>query len=1247
MEEFVKTVSSLLIDVVIEQGLSLFIATCKKVIKNVSYSQQWKNVFKKSAVSILDEDIDDNDFIDLATILSERNVRELGNQLEKCSEYEIEEKATDFLTNLMVMNNIGHDRAEYLSRLILVFIAKQLRADFPEKYDRYFQENWRKQETEYLDGIKQDLSAIDQGINEVKENFFRIQDAEKLDKELNEKSKYESFGICSFPIDDERFQSVFDKQRNKDEIFIRCRNKEEGIYCIINELWRLEEKRTILIVYNENGWENLRRNSVRGKILIPFFHSKDIFPISGNTNIYVMANDNPDYKGSTIELRPRTYDTIVTSLISAGMDRNLAYDFVAKNHGLYALMRRYLFKGVHENEPNWVKSLPENVIKTCLMLSQWTDTEGDQEVVEKLSGLPYEEFVASILKSSKDENPLIHMYENYGKRYYFLANAEDAWANYTISIKDPIWRAFFDLFLTMMKEKENLMIYDTFLEKTHAEMNGEKNRWSGIIRSGMVHSLMIKAYYLNDEPDFQKEIDKFVLCIMTSVDDENKWRFLSYYITDLIELSPDIVLDRLETEFSNSTGMQSLFDNQKDNFMWKNHFYINILRSLEQLLLQRKYATRAFEILININSFGYKYQGNRPDQIIRMVLCPWANFSAIKKTSEKKKIAEKLFLYDACNAWDIVYSVLPENQQSVFGELTKPKYRDCETLSNVTQKDLLTTKNDYFNLLVDNAKRDPSNWSKLLEYGAKISNQVRSVLFEKLSSAICEMTDFEKATIKDEIRDLIYKNRYFSTSAWAMSETTVLEYEKLLDSIVVNQKELDFCVYFNKSPYDIPIFHPVPHEDIESINKNTELAKDIVKEKIRQFKEQNLNLEIIINDSSKRNFSYLGYYLGLFWNEKTFDLNVFKQLIKSQESGVLACSYFENSGKKALVLFDEIIGMMNKDKCNQSCIIRFYKAEAHMTESIPAISNADEEIKRVFWSEDVFGIENTEWAIEECKKYGNAFSFLQILYYANQEKHFPNEYLFDQFKIIKDMDVSHFSGMDTHYLLSLLKPLQNDYLFITEKREILVEIELKFSNMLEWSSMVCTQYEVKKTPDLYTDVLKLIYKKDEGCKEENDVEVNSEMLYQYFYRLYDKMHFCPAEENGNVKEDQLKKWVDRFDELLKKNKQTRIRGMILGHLFAFSPAGKDGFSPCESIRDMIEKVSDSSFSSAYHTTIYNNRGTHECTSGRQEIEISDRFRATADYFAITHPKTASIYQSLADTYLFQAEQERRQAENGF
>ena len=170
-----------------------------------------------------------------------------------------------------------------------------------------------------------------------------------------------------------------------------------------------------------------------------------------------------------------------------------------------------------------------------------------------------------------------------------------------------------------------------------------------------------------------------------------------------------------------------------------------------------------------------------------------------------------------------------------------------------------------------------------------------------------------------------------------------------------------------------------------------------------------------------------------------------------------------------------------------------------------------------------------------------------------------------------------------------------------------------------------------------------LYKKDHESKEARKPD---EQYWHNMYTVYDKAHFCPAEENGEVDEEKLQQWIEKFRILLEQNDQSSLFGSMMGRLFSFSPIGKDGHEPCEAVRTVIENNSDDKMRSSYEISVFNRRGAYSPSAGKEEMRIAEAFRANAEYLRFRYPETAKIFYSLYDNYKRESERERMEAENG-
>ena len=367
-------------------------------------------------------------------------------------------------------------------------------------------------------------------------------------------------------------------------------------------------------------------------------------------------------------------------------------------------------------------------------------------------------------------------------------------------------------------------------------------------------------------------------------------------------------------------------------------------------------------------------------------------------------------------------------------------------------------------------------------------------------------------------------------------------------------------------------------------------------------------------------------------------------LYKSQHSKHMAKDYVAvilSSDKNA---FSKIINLCDELEYNNSYIVSLYKIQANTnTDSLPAINDADEAVKREFWK-DLFipRSEIYKWALNESYKFGSLSSYIGTLFFVNYREHLSATELLEYVRLINDIHPSQPENIDSYHLKELLKPLQESYISSPEIRSEIAYLELRLYRFLEWSDMRCAQIEFKYSPALYADIARYIFRSD-GDQQKTAPGTNRA---SDLYSLFMKAKFCPGEQNGRVDEAIISEWVCEFKRLLKEHKQERLFGYLLGRLLAHSPAGIDGYYPSEAVRKVIEDSDDDDLCSSYSAEIYNERGVFSPTAGKEELLIANRYKENADFLAINYPRTASIYYGLYKGYEAEAKRERENAENG-
>lgn len=327
--------------------------------------------------------------------------------------------------------------------------------------------------------------------------------------------------------------------------------------------------------------------------------------------------------------------------------------------------------------------------------------------------------------------------------------------------------------------------------------------------------------------------------------------------------------------------------------------------------------------------------------------------------------------------------------------------------------------------------------------------------------------------------------------------------------------------------------------------------------------------------------------------------------------------------------------------------IILFRIEALYTDKKPLVDNASVEIKRAFWKDfRWFSSNNMDWAVAECQQYGTVNSYLDLLYEFHENRNLTPEQLLEKMQRIDVMERGSINSMTDHYLKELLKPLQEQCIEDRDKCAKIAHIEIAFFYLLDWEDMKCFQKEIKHDPEMYAEMVSIIFRHDGDDPEERKTE-EFRNYAQVIHRLFDMAKFCPCEENGTVSYDEIKVWVDKLIRILDSNHQKEMFGYVLGRLFAYAPKTADGHYPCEAVCQIIEEYGDESLLSEYRCELFNKREIFSPSAGRAEKDIAEGYKDNAEFLSIKYPKTADVFFKMSQSYVYDSDLERRRAENGY
>lgn len=1180
---------------------------------------------------------------DLYLVFSSENLGKIANKLKDINGYNFHKILHKELYDLMMSYEIPINKAETYIHKFMEVIITYLEENYPSKTMEMFLGNMREEVENHFTTLESKMDLVLNKILELNKEKITTYSITDIDEQIRREAKYKRMGIDFFKLDDEQFESNFQNVINDIRVYVVGKSREETIYRILNELKNKNSNRVTLIIKSEKEWKKLQKTNLSGNILIPFFYADKIVAIPNNTNIFVYGEDEPCSAQNKLVLRKRTKRNIINSLEEIGIDTNEAYKMVDNTHGLYVPLKKKLFNGAMYDKPDWVQSHSETVM-AALLCGKWTEATGDVSVFEKLSGRKYADCKKELEKYLHRENPYIVLNNSYGGSNIQLASVEDAWEELDIYINDDIWDKFINIFYDVLIESEPIFEYP-FEKHFEASIYAKKPEWSPALKEGMIRTLIMRAYYRGHEEN-QRQIDNIVSRILDNVTSKEAWGYISQYLVELCEASPKSVLRKLEMEMDTPQGLLELFSEDGSNFVTSRYYYINVLWAVEQLIQQKKYVTRALEWLWKMDSYNIKYNiSNSPRGILDVVFCAWINKSALSVEGKIKLARNAIERYS--NAWEIIASKLPKATGSICSTLNLPKYRKVDEPEILYMYEINKTYIEYLKMCVDKAHTDADRWIKILQCINRYEGSIRKEVFEELVIKCKEMNDEEKIRVKNKIRYEIFRNRYFVDEDWSMSEEILCEYECRMNEIIVDEKIYDFLYIFSHK-YAFPLLNPIPNskEGTDIHDKNYILREKEIKARLKEFNEKGYSIDRLIQLAVQEKYEIVGEVFAQFYCNGSFNGKVLCSLIKNDEEGKSVYDYVSYIYRNGIIDLRKVVEQVKSISENKNLLTNLISLEIIDDCENALIASEDEDIKKRYWSKSVrLKISDKAehrvfvWAIRECQKYGSFHTYLEFLYEIKDK--ISVQELYKATLEISDIKNNVVNSMTDYYLKGIFDILQKYFIEDDKKCTELATLEWFFRELLEWENMKCMQKIMKDDPTFYASLVSIIYKMD-GCEA---VDEAKRKLADKVYSWFNEAKFCPTEKNGKVTYENLKRWIEKFRNLLTSQKQEKLFGNLIGCLLAYSPIGEDGYSPCEAVRMIIEEYYTDSLKTSYVMEEENKRGIHIVDAGKSELILYQRYKENAEVLQEQYPYTAEIYFEISDNYKCEAKYERKCAED--
>ena len=1053
---------------------------------------------------------------------------------------------------------------------------------------------------------------------------------------------------------------------NQHKLYIKSKTIDEATAFPLAFLKHYEDgfQKEIVVIDNRETFSKFIQNDTPSIILVRF--KAENTDLSGATQrghkliIPISMSDEPT-GSEKIQLPLVSRDTFENGLKEMGIDSEKAR-LLTKNSGRNISVLRRLLQFDDNTKPEYLKNAEISDILPILLINKFSEQrEGDREVIEKLSGKSFAEYMKFLKELiTLEDSPVYNI-----NGIWQLASPPDIWLFFAKYITKEQLDIFKEICLTVLSETHHKYTIPTENREMYFETPENRSKYSSVLKNGLSETLAIisvfgEEYGLNSIPSVIYYVNGIVQKIL-----ENNilvWRSLSRNLMILAEASPDIFLSNLERIIKDNSA-KSFFEEEKSFIGGSANDIHTLLWCLDIIGWMPEHLLRVSTALCELIKLSPEKlpTSNTPIsslQSLYRVWYPQTNANA----EERKIILETLIKKHPDIVFELLYLLIDKSFDTAF-HTPRPKWRLFSEIKEIR----VTQQEDYYmrNFCIDNfivlSENNLDRIIVLIDVLDKFYWDKIDIALKTIEDAWQNFSDTDRNVIYNVFRKQLGNHRSHPTAVWALPENILQKLENvalkfkskdeiLSDSYLFEEQYPEFIEGRDFSNYD--------ENDKEILSRRIAFIEKIIEK-------SGINKIFYLADETEYPYLY-GNALALCPNLSEKDSALVYKLITSENQNLYSLStnfirgrQYKTSLKTQLDILEKLIKLGIPDQGIVNFLGSLYD-NINLWKFVAGMKN--NEIEKLFWKskkQQFFYVDNKEellYVLEKLQQFGKPITFLNTLgwgVYKHKEQLSSEEVL----KLLEDLsfenfdDTTHLDHYQFGQILDLLNS-RNDYDIV---RGANIEMKYIFIFTNSDSHFPKNLYRLmSEKPDEYFGILSQVYlPEDENLREQELEKIKHNPSYSEIYKaglkIMDSFNMIPTLlEDGSLNGEILKKWLKEVKELAKINDREKITDINIGHLLAKYPidiSKRKGF-PNEIYEILEGDIASDKMRQAFEIQISNNlgmttRGAFD--GGNIERQRASFFDTLFNQTKLIYPKVSLIFKRLKESYLLDAKDQDGQA----
>ena len=1036
-------------------------------------------------------------------------------------------------------------------------------------------------------------------------------------------------------------------EENPSIIGVRASTKGEAIAFILATMKASDSElsgrffSTTLIIDQEDRFRSISSSTQHALNLIVRFDNAGLFSGAVRRGHHVLVPLGADdvFSPDPITLPAVDRDTLIEALVESGLSRTKASKYTKESGHDISILKNLL--GFPSYGAAWINTQPIRELIPALLLGRWDESyPGDRELLEKLSGMSYDEYKGLLGRwLHLPESPLKKIGETWR-----LTSPLDLWRSISAHLTDQDFQLLKECFILAYHSGHPVLESQMDLPDSISK----KRTYSDWVREGLAQSLILTAIPQVEVclRDPQSWVDRIIGGLLSNASGA-MWVSINRELPLIAEASPQVFLESVSLSLSDeSPEIMDMFK-EEPGFVVPEASHTGLLWALEGLAWMPSYFKTACLLLHKLATLDPGGSlANRPLNSLKEIFKA-RHHQTLASYEERVKVLREMLRRDVDVSWKLLKSLLPSFSSETVSLTHRMRWRmfwEATDLS-YTYQERFDVYSEVVDMLISLCGGDETRFSDLIEATPGCMPRDRERILKWAQENVGEIRH-EKNLAWHTLRRVLNKHKLYPDANWALRREELSPFEQLYNQLQPEDVQTRCMYLFNEDAYYkvlVPSAITCSHKELTS--EEITGLKATARERAVEELLGELGLEGVLRLRLEVKHPYpLGEALAKVIKDEQ-DLQSVSLCLEDDTplidfthgfiSQKLRCEKF--SWMQALV--QELLEKGYSDKAVANALFSVRLGQ----ELWNYIDSLGEGVQREYWL--------------RMRPYFNDLTDEEIIVCISKLLQYR------RFSSAVEVAWCHLTPIPSDILIDILRgcgteesqepksPLGYEIEGVFEELNKRTDIDKKTLLGLEWLYLPLLtdvgaqvgvphlEEELASNPEFFVQLLRWLYQLEDkdGQREEQEglsAEQRQNAAERSYLMLETWKKIPGMQEDGMIDEAELREWIDVARVLARECDRLEVADSCIGQLLAKYPENSP-YWPERKIFQVIEDINTEELKEGYSIGMWNKRGATirgASVGGDIEYERAEYFGKLASELMFDYPNVSEVFRRLQDDY---------------